>query len=110
MKKVSIFVLFLILIVFLSGCAVPQSSCAADTVPEPIKIQTSDNWSYISLNLEGSVEENVAQIANAVYQWEQANPDRKIVSFIPIYRNSSYGYSYIDRVDGLSIYSEFKLH
>jgi len=109
LKKILMFVLLVFLVVFLSGCATPQNPvCPSSNSPEPIMVQVSENWTYIILNLNGTVEDNVKEIGNAIYQWEKLNPSRKITSLVPIYEPETAWIGIGGVVKGLSIYSEFK--
>lgn len=71
-------------------------------------VQVSENWTYIILNLTGTVEENVQEIGNAIYQWEVQNPLKRITSLVPIYEPETAWIGIGGVVKGLSIYSEFK--
>lgn len=102
MKKIVLALTVLLVMLVLVGCVAKDSS---DANGAELKLQVSTNYTYIPLNIDGTVEENTRHIGNAIWQWEQQNPNRKIVSMVPIYRNNSYGSSYKDVVDGISIYS-----
>ena len=107
MKKFLVYVVFVLCIFSLVACLPKDNNRDQKSEMDIVIIQTSANWTYIQLGLRGTIEENSEVIGNAIFQWEEQNPDREIVSVVPVYRNSSYG-AYYNEVDGLSIYSRLR--
>jgi hypothetical protein len=87
---------------FLAACGV-----APAPVPSDLNVPVSENWNIITFkDMYGSPVSgyNSDVIGNAILVWEQAHPDRKIVSLQIIYQPDTY--SRAEKVNGLSIYSQ----
>lgn len=105
MRKVALVLIFVFAVALvLTACYVKYPD-ASGVVETPV-VAVSDNWTYIMLDLYGTPGDFTKEIGNAILQWEQANPNRRIVSLEIIYKLPSY--SYPSKIEGISIYSEYK--
>lgn len=97
--------MILVIVLFLTGCLPFMTDTPAKNENLKPTIFESGNWSYITFdNLGyGAPSERTAEIADAIKQWEESHPDRKIVSLQLIYGLRSNNFN--PTVDGISIYS-----
>lgn len=101
--------LILVLILVLVSCAPASAPTSSIQMQQSGQNLTSPNWDYISFeNMWGypNAQENQVVISNAIYLWEQSNPDREIVTLQIIQQGDAYATS--PEVMGISIYSKLK--
>ena len=106
MTKKNILKLFFLFALVLVSCATPAPTVASTEI-QGNGINVSSNWDYIAFSdMSGypNTDDNAKIIGNAIYNWEQAHPDRHIVSLQIIQQQRAYTTS--AEVLGLSIYSE----
>lgn len=108
MTKKNLFKLLGVFALILASCATPAPTVASTEI-QGNGINVSSNWDYIAFsNMSGypNTDDNAKIIGNAIYNWEQDHPDRRIVSLQIIQQQRAYTTS--AEVLGLSIYSEVK--
>lgn len=98
-----IVLLLAVVALVLSGCQTTPAAQQPVAANSPQVVNVSPNWEYIGLDRLGSIPENQVLIGNAIWNWEQAHPDRRIVSLQIDYRQADYLQPWIF---GIMIYSE----
>jgi hypothetical protein len=105
MRKVALVLIFVFAVTLVLTACSPKLPDLSNPTDDPIVV-VSNNWTYIMLDLYGTPGDFTKEIGNAILQWEQANPNRRIVSLQIIY--SLHSYSFPAEIRGISIYSEIK--
>ena len=110
MRKLTIVSLILTAAILLTGCGLFFDETPPAIVVNQVPLtNSSPNWSFVALtNASGMPSDpaNVQAIGNAILNWEESNPGRRIVTMQIIYQPRAYSTS--PYVSGISIYSEAK--
>ena len=105
MRGISYKVVLAVLLLLMASCTSVVSN-SSPVATKPV-VAVTNNWTYLSLNLSGTVEDNQEAIGKTILQWETANSGRRIVSLQIIYSPFP---TLGQQVLGLSIYSEKSIY